>query len=485
MKRASILALLLLCACVSCERSSAPTSSGTGPGAGALSDAEIRYGMAPTHGPNIVYQDDVIVFDHGPDAVHSVSSNGLTWTIDANAPHADELQPGKVMFLTSRAVGRVLGVQRSGGELAVTIGPVEITDVIKEAHVSVTQPIDLNSMTAYSAPDYPNSTGGGSSQIPMQTARLTPQTSSVIDAFDALVAQPALAGPPPLAGVGDFRFTPFCCGGIGLKMEYNRGGLMVKGLMVVYLDAPSLRFVLDISGGKVHTAELQLQGVAGVKIAFDAGTSSGLSGNVSTKPIWIPVDLSLPVVGSPPFAVTLQQQFLIKTGFGARNSTLSAGGDYAFTGSFHMGYHEGSWDVGAPLTFTVRRSLLDSISGVSLGAVGLVMGYQARIIVGIGAFGFVTGPYFGYGMGVGIVNGAGTVALLGAPCRAATFDVDLHVGIGYSMPAPVTGAINFILRKLNLREIEGSGGLDHREKLIDKHDEVPKGSSCGGGNPAS
>ena len=45
-------------------------------------------------------------------------------------------------------------------------------------------------------------------------------------------------------------------------------------------------------------------------------------------------------------------------------------------------------------------------------------------------------------------------------CKQATLNVGLVAGIGYSIPKPVTDAINFFLRKLNLGEIKGYGGLD-------------------------
>src|SRR5579863_8504668 len=92
-----------------------------------LSDAESRYGLAPSRSADITLQPDVVTIDNGPDAVHNVSADGLTWTFDANAPHAQDVAPGKVLFLTSRAVGRVLGVQRNGNDLSVTLGQTAIT----------------------------------------------------------------------------------------------------------------------------------------------------------------------------------------------------------------------------------------------------------------------------------------------------------------------------------------------------------------------
>jgi hypothetical protein len=494
-------ALTLMAGCTA-NNSSSSSSSNSQTSTANLSDAEMKYGASVTRSDKVVYQDDVVIVDHGADAIHSLSPDGLTWTIDANAPHAQELVPGKVMFLTSRAVGRILGTQRKGNDLAVTIGPVEITDVLKEATLSANQPIDLSSMIAYTAPDLPGTIFTPPTTSP-QADLLAPPTSlaqstktwttsdvsgmngtevasvsliqtDAIDAIAPALAQPPL-GPPSSINVSDFGVTPFCCGGIGIRVVHNSNGLLLKAEAVVYLRAPSVHFDLEIHGGTIRTAEVTLNGVAGLLMRFQAGSETGLAGNLS-KEFTVPMDLSLPITGLPvPFAVTLHQTFLVKTAFSSKNSTLNALGHYEFTGSFFMGYHNGSWGVGAPMSFRIVNSLADSISGISLGATGFVMGYQAKVIVGIGAFGFATGPYLGYGVGIGIVNGAGAAALAGPPCHAADIDVDLHVGVGYSIPQPVTSAINFILRALNFKQIKSFGGLEHKERLINKHSATPQG----------
>jgi hypothetical protein len=120
-------------------------------GAAALTDAEILYGVSPTRNSQVTYQDDVIVMEHGAEAIRSQSSNGLTWTLDANAPGAADIQPDKILFATGRVVGRVLAVERSGGDLAVTLGPMELTDVIKDAQITYQGALDLDKMTVHGA----------------------------------------------------------------------------------------------------------------------------------------------------------------------------------------------------------------------------------------------------------------------------------------------------------------------------------------------
>jgi hypothetical protein len=46
--------------------------------------------------------------EQGAEAIRSQTANWLTWTIDGNAPGAQEIRPEKILFATGRVVGRVL-----------------------------------------------------------------------------------------------------------------------------------------------------------------------------------------------------------------------------------------------------------------------------------------------------------------------------------------------------------------------------------------
>lgn len=62
----------------------------------ALSQAELRYGVSPTKDSAVTYQDNVVLMEHGADAIKSVSPDGLTWTIDASSlsDHPDRATRG-------------------------------------------------------------------------------------------------------------------------------------------------------------------------------------------------------------------------------------------------------------------------------------------------------------------------------------------------------------------------------------------------------
>ena len=539
------------------KKEAAEEAKGGGPAgkafdASKLSENEFKYGVSPTKNSQVTYQPDVIVVEHGADAIKSANSDGISITIDANLPEAAQMETGKIVFLTSRAAGRILGAQRDGDKLTLVLGPVEITDIIKDATLNSDQALDVDSMIAYTAPDYP----GAAVDAPKLTQAIRPQLGgrgevravgvSMILAdgefkslrgtkraqpgdlsakYDPMVwtdqdvaavrnltlygkarptAQeialaagnfagampgqlpktpgvPPVAGPPKDIQLSDFNLKPFCCGGIGLKIQYDKFGLRFLAYAVIRMANPSLRFNLDIKGGKIQTAALELRGAAGLTFDFEAGTSMDASATLNNlgKEIAVPVDFSIPITGlAVPFAATLKQTFLLKTAFSAKTASLTATADYGFKGSFQMGYINGQWTAAAPIDFTVNKSLVNTIGGASVGVNGIVLAYSGKVIVGIGAFGFVTGPYINYIASVGFTRGSDLGIVM---CRSATLAIDMAVGVGYSMPQVINSAINFFLRKLNIGEVPASGGIDHRERLITKEQTIPESCAKGGG----
>jgi len=141
-----------------------------------MSEAEQKYGIAPVPDSSVEYQPDVIVVGGGADSVREQHSNGFMWSIDAHAARADELKPGKILFLTNRAVGRVLGMRQEGDDLVLVLGSVEINELIRNADIHiVNMPIDFDEAIAYTAPDVPGQV------IPL--AQTTPPPATAVRAL--------------------------------------------------------------------------------------------------------------------------------------------------------------------------------------------------------------------------------------------------------------------------------------------------------------
>lgn len=116
----------------------------------------------------------------------------------------------------------------------------------------------------------------------------------------------------------------------------------------------------------------------------------------STKRVALPVDFSVSFVAfGVPLSVVVNQWVVIKTAFSAKGGSIKATGEYNFTAGPGFGSENGSWSATAPTQLTVNPSMVASLDGISLGATGIVLAYQARFLVGLGAFGFSAGVYFG------------------------------------------------------------------------------------------
>jgi len=333
-----------------------------------LTEAERAWGVAPVPSPSVTYQPDVVMVGGGPAAVRGMSPDGLTWTLDGGAERAGEIVPGKIVFVTGRVVGRVLGVTRQSGTVAVVLGPVELTDVIKEAAISVRQPVDFSKALVYTQ----NDPVGASTPVDPIAQATEPGPAG---ARPVLASYPARDGPWPPDGAivsspvvvygepqGGYvrtqsgqpvtvrKFTVYPVmgsDGIGLHMSSDADGIRLTGDVRLRLAQPTLNFDLDIKGGKIRKALVRLDGAAGLLLKFEAGSEKGFSANVNER-IVVPVDFSLPITGlSVPFAVTVRQQFIIKTAFSGTTG-LKATGDYSFGGSFSAGYQNGKFEIGGP-----------------------------------------------------------------------------------------------------------------------------------------
>jgi hypothetical protein len=437
-----------------------------------LSEAEKRYGRSAYADPKVTLQPDVILLPAGAEAIRAVAADGLSWTIDDGARGADDIKPGKVLLLTSRAAGRVLDVQRTSEGLRVVLGPAEITEIIREGTFALDQPVDLDQSLQFSVPEVFDPV------IPVEpVVAATGQPFATLASFRR--------APPPAAGAPRFKLTPIVGSkGIGVRISSTEGGVLFLGEAFLYLAAPSLRFFLDIKGGRITVAEVELNGAAGLQMVFEAGKPTPADPNIN-EVRYAPVEFSLPVNGfGVPFAVTFRQRFMLKTAF-TSSGTVKAAMHYKLRGGLSAGYRNGTWGVGGPTGVTPVVNLdnmLMSTTGAALGVTGMVMTHQASVMVGVGAYGFLTGPYGFVNSSVTVTRGSDAGILTGPlACRQGTISMGIGAGVGYMMPEPVSGAINSILRALNIRtQIESSGGLQTNPKIIvDIGRKFPSVEACG------
>jgi hypothetical protein len=436
-----------------------------------MTAAEVKYGIAPTPDPSVTYQPNVVLVGGGADAIRALSSTGLTWTIDASAPHAGELAEGKIIFLTNRAVGRVLDVRKDGGNLAVTLGPVLITDVIRDCDIDYGPiPIDFGEAIPYEVADLPGRVipAKGSAEL-WPSGGLDPIVRNVGYTVQdgAPGSAPPAASPAPQSDVSSlvhFKLVPTASSkGFGVRGTSDGGGLKMMLEAYVHLDHPMVTPKLKIANGDLREATVELSGAAGLTMGFSAETDVGMSANVNGRIQAVP-DFSVPLPGPMPLAVTIRQQILVDTALGVRNAKLSAEGDYTFRGSFKIGYDGHRWGLFGPSGFTQKQTILASSQGIAMSASGLNLSHQMKVVAGIGAWGLATGPYFALNSAVGLFKGsdAGWIQ-----CKESTLVVGMSGGIGYLIPKPITDVINFILGTLHIRyRVDSFGGVESKPMTI-------------------
>jgi hypothetical protein len=478
MSRLAVAGLAMLALVTGCERT---------PAAPPAEEENVRYGAAPRPEPGVTLQPDVVLVDGGSRAVRSVTADGLTWRLDPKAPHADRLTPGSVMFVTGRGVGRVLDVRRGGGVLAVTIGPVGLTEVIRDGTFS-RPATGLDGPITYHAGQlfWANPESPRSSPRPTRSGVRPPAGAPPTPAQRA-------EQPPPTTGgranvrAGRFNVTAVCCGnGVGARFGYDSAGLRLAGEVTLVLARPRVGFHLDISGASVREARLGIEGGAGLRVSLEAVTSAAGFTNLN-QVLALPVDFSVPVgqLLGVPFTITVQQLLHIRTAFTAKSSRVAARGEYGFGGTLGFGYRAGGWRVDVPRGLTAQTKLTSTLSGLSVGVNGLVVAYQPRFYVGIGALGFTAGLWFRLTFSVGVTQGSAAVipmpgAIPVVHCRSAQLTITADAGIGYSLPAVVADVVNLFLSTFSRTRIRKDGGIRLGRPLtvFNQYDVVPDVSSC-------
>jgi hypothetical protein len=428
--------------------SSDEAAAGAG-GASASAGAAGRYGYGPSPNSAFVYQPDVIIIGGGGAAIRSASSDGLVWTIDAHALGASDLAIGKIMFATADSVGRVIKLEPRGDDLAVTLAPVELTDILLEGQLQFDKPINFDAMSFQTIPDLP----GQMSDPSVAAGAPAPATGGVqtmVVPTLRLLADPAAgsAGMLPASEqaaqkavkVGDWDLTAYKSSSkVGLKAEYA----VVAGLKVgadVHLEIENLH----ITGGcAIHngimdpSSNIQIDGIKGIAIQLAAGAAQGLSDNRKIR-LELPIEISEPIIilGFP--AVLKQKfSFIVETAFSAKNGNLSASGAWKLDGPIGI---RGS-EVLVP-AFSVEKSILESLEGVSVGVNGIIVAMSFRFSVGVGVPAVNAGPHVSLIASTALTKGS-SVGIV--DCRQSTLTMTVKGGANLTVPTPVRTAIDAIL----------------------------------------
>jgi hypothetical protein len=472
-RRLTALLAAFLLVSAGCDRASSPPA-----------DADLRFGQSVADRPEATLQPDVVVVGGGAGAkaVRSVTADGLSWRLDPRAKNARALAPGKVMFVTGRGVGRVLDLAEDRGDLLVTVGPVDITEVIRDGtferpSVTLGDPLIYLAGEPFWADDEP--------AAPARYGRSKPLSGPPAGRLADQPTQPAphRGGGARTRAHGYSVFSTCCTDGVGAHFSYDDGGVRLVGTVTLTATKPDASFHLAIGAGRVTRAELEISGGFGIKVEFEAGIEDGHN---HSKDFPIAADLSFPIgqLAGIPLSFTVSQTLTVTTAFGAKVGTVKGSGEFSLAGSIGFGYANGSFGPRVTPDVKRRSSLINSLTGVPVGVMGLLIRHGVRFTVGINAFVFKAGIYAelatSYGMTLGSALGAAY-----AHCRGVGLGVRVNFGIGYSILEPVVKVINkflSLLKAINVPavpQIKAESGLKWPHRLYGNEEVIPDVAVCG------
>ncbi|WP_143204125.1 hypothetical protein [Streptomyces kebangsaanensis] len=496
-RRAAALAMaLLLTTTAACGGAPGRAHEDSGPAD--TSEAALTYGAGSVRDPSVTYQPDVVIVEGGPRAIRAASGDGLTRTIDGNARGARAVRPGKVLYATSRAVGRVQEVRRVHGDVVATLGPVEFTEVFRDAHLTLDQDIDDGAFHYREVPDLPGAVTvpadaptGVATEAGKDAARDVPTTArtigqaSVRAAHSGCVGTVVARGPvrlaataggtPPSAGsssvtadLGDWKAQPHRSPGtFGLKFNHKAAaGLKVFVDFSLKTEKLHIRSDVPVSGGRVADgATFAVEGIKSAAISIAAGAADGVIDNSKVR-AEVPVRMTLPIAGTP-FAFDISWKFSVATALGGNNTTVTAEGEWGLDGA--IGMVNGT--IVAP-KLSVIKSILNSVTGISVGISGTATAIEFKVQVAVGVPAAFAGPYAKPVMDFGVANGSA----LGAPltrCVGATLDGKVGGGVGVSVSVVAVAALKKLLptTKFQLRR-ESLTPFVHRQQTL------PDGPLC-------
>jgi hypothetical protein len=394
------------------------------------SGIERRFGGGITHYAGVDYQPAVVVIGGGAKAIRAESPDGLTWTISGNAPGAADLRVGKIMLATTFASGRVLKLTRVGPNLRVVLGPVAVTDVIRDGVFDSTAPITLGQPLA------------SKTALPAKPPKPRPKRK--------------LHGIARTSEAAGFSSSPICCsGGMGVHIKYDNGEGRLSATVTLVAERPTVSFRIRIGGGRLLDAALRLHGAAGLRYNLDGATLSG-KGDVKSGPIEVPGSFTIPLVG--PLAITFTQSYDVSLQFAGR-ATVQAVGEYRLVGD--LGFHTGGGGATEePVEMTTETPITQNTLSLGVGENAISLGWALRATVGIGVGVLSAGAWADLRTGFALVADGSGLESLKFGCARADIDVTSKYGVGYTLADFVRNIVNAVLGAVGAKPIAAKGGLE-------------------------
>jgi hypothetical protein len=454
----------------------------TGASAAADPEAVKRYGYGPAEVPGVTYQPGVVMVPAGPAAVRAASADGLTWTLDGRAEGVAGLKVGDVMVASARATGRVAAIEDQGESRIVTLAPVALTDIVRDGSIDLQQAIAPDAVQYQAIPGLVGaSTPLGDGDIGVQTLHgLRGRAPRQAGGGDGELPKPDPTSVEIPVG-GDWSVSPGYTNS-ALTLDVARDGLLKVFLHFEFpVSTLNVDAGVDIANGVIGGSRLVIEGIQGMDVDLQAGSAED-DANEKLR-LEVPVEIDIPIPPSPataglPLDVKVTFAFSVATAITGNNSTVLATGKYGLSGP--IGVRGG--DVLAP-EFTVEQSIIDSLSGITLGPSGVVFAVKMEVKAGIGIPAANAGPYGSITASLGVTNGSSLGASL-ARCKGATLDLLVGGGAEIALSDRVAEALKLFLppgTELPEAKAEASVNVLHREQIVPDVPLCTSGLDDGGG----
>jgi hypothetical protein len=430
----------------------------------------------------------------GPRIIRAVSEDGLTWTIDGNAKEAADLRPGKIMFASARAVGRVVDVERRGDNLAVSVAPVGLTDVIRDANLKIEQSLNPDSPLAGHFVLPPPQLHADEMRMERQ-----PRENGWYRDGGRLQRVAQTDADSIKIGAGKFDVQPFLKSGqkdseakqesvteVGVKISRKLDdGLKLGATVSLYGKDVRVRcnFVI-VDGALQDSSYFVIDGVEGLDVGFVSGTDQATTFKLRLEDAMVDTGTNFMVSGVP-MALTFKVKAYMEFAFSSNDSTLTAHGRYKVSGP--IGFEQGT--THKP-TLSLETSMLQSIGGHTIGPAGVVMATELRFLLGVGnKDAGVAGGYGKTTVSVGVSQGS-ALGLPLAQCHGVTLKVDAGTGFGLEFNKRVFTFLELMNRKLRpqIADVKDRMGKSKIEVELGKEFNIlnvsavePNIRLCGGG----
>jgi hypothetical protein len=324
MKPRLVCCLLVLSVLVACSKKSAPPMASGIPAARLFHDLRELPGTIA----DITLTSNTIRIDEttARRILKSVGSDGNIFVFDDSDQRIQNLHEGQILFLENIAVQKVLAIARKDKFIVVGTDYASLTDFIQQGHLKWDAPIQFASLFAHTsqpqAPITPQSLASWISPSIVHAAGTQLSYSGKVDGWDTTIGVTPGANRLELA--------------LRVSRSYQGMSVMVssKGYLKDFLSSSDIQ----VSPGNMDNFSYDAKNLSGeMNVEYAATRGEGDAAGIDKPNIKLPplAKIPMPIAGIP-FMLTINANFILKPGFGAKKEAAS--GSFRFTYSGDEGF---------------------------------------------------------------------------------------------------------------------------------------------------